>query len=112
MSRQLPSSRGKPFQSKLNAVASVIATLRRQRQTYAVISQILQEQHGIHASPSTIFSFVKVRSKKRRSPQPVEMFSPLSASDTNAIERLQHSKPAETPRTLFTFDETKPLTLK
>ncbi len=123
MPQKLPITRGKPFQSKLEPVAGVIAALRKQRKTYVAISRILREQHGISVAPSTIFSFVKVRAKRRNLYQLPETFtrtssrtsvpsSGVSISSNEAIEKLKQARPASTPKPIFTFDETKPLTLK
>jgi hypothetical protein len=56
---------GKPFQSKLGPFVALIREWRRQRWTYPRIAGALREQHGLSVAPSTIFSFVKVRSRKR-----------------------------------------------
>lgn len=56
---------GKPFQSKLEPFLALIREWRRLRWTYPRIAEALREQHGLSVAPSTIFSFVKVRSRKR-----------------------------------------------
>jgi hypothetical protein len=115
MNTRLPSSRGKPFQSKLESFADFIRYLRRRRNSYREIAARLREDHGITVSPSTIFSFVKVRSKHRkfyamaedRSARPVPILQGL-----DPIEALSR-KPIEKPKApLFVFDENKPLTLQ
>jgi IS30 family transposase len=57
---------GKPFQSKLEPFLELIREWRRQRWSYPRIAGVLREQHGMSVAPSTIFSFVKVRSRNRR----------------------------------------------
>ncbi len=57
---------GKPFQSKLEPFLTLIREWRHQRWSYPRIAEALRKQHGITVAPSTIFSFVKVRSRNRR----------------------------------------------
>ncbi len=55
-----------PFQSKLIPHEDFIRDCRARRWSYPRIAVALLEQHGLKASPSTIFHFVKVRARKRR----------------------------------------------
>ena len=57
---------GKPFQSKLEPFTELIREWRRQRWSYPRIADALHKQHGITVASSTIFSFVKVRAKRRK----------------------------------------------
>lgn len=57
---------GKPFQSKLEPFRELIREWRHQRWSYPRIADALRKQHGIPVAPSTIFSFVKVRAKRRK----------------------------------------------
>ncbi len=109
----MPPSGGKPFQSKLIPFAEEIRAWRRQRKSYIEIARLLRER-GINASPSTVFAFVKVRSKRRHLVTMLD-FSSKSARSTSsdgAIEALKR-KPSPIPiKSVFDFDETKPLTFK
>jgi len=55
-----------PFQSKLIPHEDFIRDCRAKRWSYPRIAQALLETHGMKASPSTIFHFVKVRARKKR----------------------------------------------
>jgi hypothetical protein len=55
---------GKPFQSKLIPFLELIQRLRKKRMPYPEIAKILQEEHGIEVGATTIFDFVKVRSRR------------------------------------------------
>ena len=60
------SSRNPAFQSKLEPYREFIRECRSKRWSYPRIAAALREIHGLSAAPSTIFSFVKVRAKRRR----------------------------------------------
>ena len=114
VSQSLPSSRGKPFQSKLEPVAEIIRDLRRHRKSYRQIAQVLRDEHGILVDRSTIWNYVKVRSKPRRDFVMLEDASAISrtaASSRSAIELLKAKPLPPAKKPLFTFDENKPLTL-
>jgi hypothetical protein len=115
VNHRLPSTRGKPFQSKLESVAEIIRDLRRHRKSYRQIAQILRDEHGIVADRSTIWNFVKVRSKPRRDFAMLEEHSAISrtaVSGRSAIELLKAKPLPPAKKPIFTFDENKPLTLK
>jgi len=57
---------GKPFQSKLNRFYDLIKKLRKEGLSYKQIAMVLKENHDFKVSSSSIHSFVKVRSKKRK----------------------------------------------
>ena len=61
------STRNPAFQSKLEPYREFIRECRAKRWSYPRIAAALREEHGLSAAPSTIFSFVKVRAKRRRS---------------------------------------------
>jgi hypothetical protein len=108
------SSRGKPFQSKLEPFADLIRDLRRRRKSYREIAEILRDEHGIVADRTTVWSFVKVRSKHRHVFTMAEELVPARAakSSSDPIAALK-AKPVPVPKKpLFIFDENKPLTLK
>ena len=60
------STRNPAFQSKLEPYREFIRECRAKRWSYPRIAAALRETHGLSAAPSTIFSFVKVRAKRRR----------------------------------------------
>jgi hypothetical protein len=60
------STRNPAFQSKLEPYCEFIRECRAKRWSYPRIAAALREEHGLSAAPSTIFSFVKVRAKRRR----------------------------------------------
>jgi hypothetical protein len=109
----LPSSRGKPFQSKLEPFADLIRDLRRRRKSYRLIAQMLRDEHGIVADHTSIWSYVKVRSRSRpvytMTEDTVRKHPTPSALDP--IARLK-AKPVAAPSApIFQYDENKPLTL-
>ncbi len=57
---------GKPFQSKLLPHYEKIKTARCEGFSYQKIAALLKEEYGLKVDQSTIFSFVKARSKKRK----------------------------------------------
>jgi hypothetical protein len=66
MSKPPPASTRNPaFQSKLEPYREFIRECRAKRWSYPRIAAALQESHGLSAAPSTIFSFVKVRARRR-----------------------------------------------
>lgn len=56
---------GRPFQSKLLPHLELIRECRAQRMSYPRIAAELRSRFGLHCAPSTIFSFVKVRARRR-----------------------------------------------
>ena len=59
-------TRNPAFQSKLEPYREFIRECRAKRWSYPRIAAALWEDHGLSVAPSTIFSFVKVRAKRRR----------------------------------------------
>lgn len=57
---------GKPFQSKLEPFYEFIREGRSKRWSYQKIAETLTKEEGIPVSANTVFSFVKVRAKRRR----------------------------------------------
>jgi hypothetical protein len=118
VSQILTSSRGKPFQSKLEPFADLIRDLRRRRKSYREIAQILRDENGIVADRTTIWSFVKVRSTPRRCLAMHEESVPGTATRSPshgvsaAIAALKAKPVPVAPKPIFTYDENKPLTLK
>ena len=59
-------TRNPAFQSKLEPYREFIRECRARRWSYPRIAAALGKDHGLSVAPSTIFSFVKVRAKRRR----------------------------------------------
>jgi hypothetical protein len=57
---------GKPYQSKLIPYENEIRRLRMEDRPYREIAAYLRETFGVEAHPTTIFNFVKVRSRPRK----------------------------------------------
>jgi hypothetical protein len=113
VSQPLPSSRGKPFQSKLEPFVDLIRDWRRRRKSYRLIAQMLRDEHSIIVDHTSIWSYVKVRSRSRpvytMTENTVGQRSTPSALDP--IARLK-AKPVAAPSApIFEYDENKPLTL-
>ncbi|MDI1336454.1 MAG: hypothetical protein PSU94_09775 [Lacunisphaera sp.] len=56
---------GRPFQSKLLPHLEFIRECRAQRMSYPRIAAELRARFGLHVATSTVFSFVKVRARRR-----------------------------------------------
>jgi len=71
---------GKPFQSKLEPFYEFIREGRAKRWSYRKIAEVLGSEHGLSVSPNAVFSFVKVRAKRRKlyALPPVNPSSPSS----------------------------------
>ena len=113
MSKIHPSVRGNPFQSKLEPFADLIRDLRRRRKSYRLIAQMLRDEHGVVTDHTSVWSYVKVRSRSRpvytMTEDIVRKHPTPSALDP--IARLK-AKPVVAPATpIFQYDENKPLTL-
>jgi len=57
---------GKPYQSKLKPYGNEIRRMRMEDRTYREIALYLSETYGVKVDHSTIFNFVKVRSRPRK----------------------------------------------
>ena len=103
----------KPFQSKLLPHVEFIRECRAQHISYPRIAADLHARFGLTAAPSTIFAFVKVRSRRRNA---IALLAPASIPVSAAP--APRAQPAPTPATatqpgarpgwLF-YDPTKPL---
>jgi hypothetical protein len=81
MNPPLPTSHTKPFQSKLVPFTDLIRELRQKGKSYQQIAEILRTEHGTPTAASSIYGFVKVRSKPpRRTYILNEGYSSLSAA--------------------------------
>ena len=57
---------GKPFQSKLEPFYEFIRECRAKRWSYQKIAEVLTIEKNLPVGANTVFSFVKVRAKRRR----------------------------------------------
>ena len=101
---------GKPFQSKLLPHAEFIRESRTLGLGYRQIAVELRSRFGLKTAPANVFSFVKVRARRRLvyalpAPEPPAASPPAS--------RPARSTAAVTPRAVesnwLTYDSTKPL---
>ncbi|MCI0627504.1 MAG: hypothetical protein L0387_38635 [Acidobacteria bacterium] len=97
---------GQPHQSKLIPFRNVIGCLRREGRSYRQIAIILEQEHGIRTAPSTIHSFVKVRSKKPR--KVYELFELADGLKKETAVAASRSSDSPRPSTLPAATETRP----
>ena len=57
---------GKPFQSKLEPFYEFIREGRCKRRSYQKIAEVLTHEKSLPVSANAVFSFVKVRAKRRK----------------------------------------------
>ena len=113
MSKISPSARGNPYQSKLEPFTDLIRDWRRRRKSYRLIAQILRDEHGVVTDHTSIWSYVKVRTRSR----PVYTMTENTGrqrptpSALDPIARLKAKPVATPPAPVFQYDENKPLTL-
>lgn len=98
---------GKPFQSKLRPHLEFIRECRAQDMSYPRIAAELRARFGLSVAPSTIFAFVKVRSRKRTV---IELLSPAPPrpATTLPLPKRPPAQPAASANWLF-YDPKKPL---
>jgi IS30 family transposase len=79
---------GKPFQSKLEPLYEFIRESRSKRWSYQKIADVLTREKGLAVSANAIFSFVKVRAKRRSlyALPPLESPPSFPAATTKARE--------------------------
>jgi hypothetical protein len=101
---------GKPFQSKLVPHTEFMRESRARGLGYREIAAELRSRFGLHTAPANIFSFVKVRARRR------PVFS-LPQSETSAaapprqappLPRLP-ARPHAGPANWLNYDPEKPL---
>jgi hypothetical protein len=113
VSKITSSVRGNPYQSKLEPFEDLIRDLRRRRKSYRLIAQMLRDEHGVVTDHTSIWSYVKVRSRSR----PVYTMTENTGrqrptpSALDPIARLKAKPVATPPALVFQYDENKPLTL-
>jgi hypothetical protein len=79
---------GKPFQSKLEPFYEFIREGRSKRWSYQKIAKVITNEKGLSVSANAVFSFVKVRAKRRRlyALPPLESPPSFPAATTKARE--------------------------
>lgn len=103
----------KPFQSKLRPHLEFIRECRAQELSYPRIAVELRTRFGLSVAPSTIFAFVKVRSRRR---SVVTLLAPVPTGAAAAPAERRMSVPPARPAVqaaastgwLF-YDPSKPL---
>ncbi|MBI5770287.1 MAG: hypothetical protein HZA93_21105 [Verrucomicrobia bacterium] len=103
----------KPFQSKLRPHLDFIRECRAREMSYPHIAAELRTRFGLSAAPSTIFAFVKVRSR-RRSAIALLASDPTrtAAASPQPPAPAKHVRPpveASAPASWIFHDPTKPL---
>jgi hypothetical protein len=101
---------GKPFQSKLNPHMEFIRESRARGLGYREIAAELRSRFGLHTAPANIFSFVKVRARRR------PVFA-LPQRETATVAPLRPAPPLPRPQTRpptapanwLNYDPSKPL---
>jgi hypothetical protein len=108
-----PSARGNPYQSKLEPFADLIRDWRRRRKSYRLIAQMLRDEHGVATDHTSIWSYVKVRSRSRSVYTMTDYAAgqPLTPVAIDPIARLKAKPAVAPPPPIFQYDENKPLTL-
>jgi hypothetical protein len=85
LARRIPQTHAKPYQSPLWKHLETIRTLRRKRETWAIIALHLEDAHGLKVSKATVFKFFKRATRGH---------VPLGFGDTEATRDLQKHIPA------------------
>ena len=103
----------KPFQSKLRPHLEFIRECRAQELSYPRIAVELRTRFGLSAAPSTIFAFVKVRSRRRSvvtllTAGPTGAASAPAERRTSVLSARPAAKAAASTGWLF-YDPSKPL---
>ena len=112
--------KGKPFKSKLVPYLETIRNMRKGGSSYAEIAEALKRGNGIEVDRTTIYSFVKARSKIRKiryalpdvNAEPVkEAGAAKEESVFSALRKAAKAKvdAREKKSGGFYFDETQPI---
>jgi hypothetical protein len=108
---------GKPFKSKLLKYEEFIRKARQEGVSYKEIAAQLYKLYGVKAGHNTIFSFVKVRSKKRKVFTMLENNSDEKTSNQHFNRNNDNPKQINPKKTefdlgekIFIYDKSKPIT--
>jgi hypothetical protein len=111
-------NKAKPFQSQLVPHLEFIREQRAERIPYAQIASALEAKFGTRISPSSIHSFVKVRSRKNDvytivpAPSLTPTRSGVAVSTDDAIARMKSKNAPQSPHkngAWSFYDPSKPL---
>ena len=111
---------GKPFRSKLVPYLETIRSMRKGGSSYAEIAEALKRGNGIEVERTTIYSFVKARSKIRKvhyailepgAEPPKEAGAVKTDSVFSALRKAAKAnvEAREKKSSGFSFDETQPI---
>lgn len=96
---------GRPFQSKLIPHTEFIRECRAGGMVYPRIAQELKTRFGLQVSASTVFSFVKVRARRRT----VFTLPDPAAALPTPLRTSSPSRPAGGGEGWLAYDPAKPL---
>jgi hypothetical protein len=101
----------KPFQSKLRPHLEFIRECRAHEMSYPRIAAELRTRFGLSAAPSTIFAFVKVRSRRRAvvALLPAETAGAVTATPASRPPAARPATKTAAPANWLFYDPTKPL---
>lgn len=101
---------GTAYKSKLVPYFDFIKQARKEHVSYREIARILNEKYSLDVTHSSIFSFVKVRSKRRKV---ITMLDDYHTSQTDGFKTDQNRKKTaekETSKTVkFEFNSDLPI---
>ncbi len=105
---------GKPYQSKLLKYEDFIRKARKEGISYKKIALELFDRFGVKTGHNTVFSFVKVRSKKRKvytmlDPEP-QKNGISSYNKNNSIANIKKAESFDWGEKIFKYDRSKPIT--
>ena len=101
---------GKPFQSKLNPHMEFIRESRARGLGYREIAAELRSRFGLHTAPANVFSFVKVRARRRPVFALPERETAIVAPSRPAPAGARtHTRPPASPSNWLNYDPEKPL---
>ena len=101
---------GKPFQSKLNPHMEFIRESRARGLSYREIAAELESRFGLRTAPANIFSFVKVRARRRPVfAMPQRETAIVAPSRPAPAGARTHTRPPAGPANWLNYDPEKPL---
>jgi len=103
----------KPFQSKLLPHMEFIRECRAQEMSYPRIAAELRARFGLSAAPSTVFAFVKVRSRRRTvvtllTPATTNA-APVPAEARTQVQSARGAAKSTSPANWLGYDPNQPL---
>lgn len=104
---------GKPYKSRLSPYENFIRKSRNNGITYKEIVAELKSRYGLTTSINSVFSFVKVRSKKRKVISMLEADNQIEVRKTFSgivTREKQISISKEKPKGKFHYNPDEPIT--